>query len=107
MGIASSSQTDWRLYRKIQESTNAPSLRGLFRQNLLLLEKDIIQKAFFDRIDYLISSETCGFSKESLEDLKEDIELEIEFGDLKKEVSKKEDYAILHRRQWKVRRIYG
>lgn len=68
----------------LRHSTEAHHIREIFNGTYSLLVLPKVQAQFLNRIDALLSTTNDAHTKKSLEDLKEDIELEIEHGALRK-----------------------
>lgn len=68
----------------LKHSKEAHHIREIFNGTYALLVLPQVQKQFLDRIDYLLENNNDAHTKKSLEDLREDIELEIEHGALRK-----------------------
>lgn len=68
----------------LKHSTEAHHIREIFNGTYSLLVLPKVQSQFLNRIDYLLSTTHDSHTRTSLENLKEDIELEIEHGALRK-----------------------
>lgn len=68
----------------IRHSTEAHHIREIFNGTYALLEDGKVQRMFLDRIESLLITSRDPHTRKSLEDLKEDIELEIEHGEMRK-----------------------
>lgn len=64
----------------IRHSTEAHHIREIFNGTYALIVDPAVKHIFFARIDFLLSNCRCPHTKQSLENLQEDIEDEIETG---------------------------
>jgi uncharacterized membrane protein YheB (UPF0754 family) len=69
----------------VKLSKEAHHLREIFNGTYALLVKKDVQDLFLNRINYLLDNTRDAHTKKALEDLKEDIELEIEHGTMRKQ----------------------
>lgn len=71
-------QTTWLKF--VRHSTEAHHIREIFNGAYGLVGDKEVQSLFFDRINYLLNTMIDSHTKSSLENLREDIEDEIETG---------------------------
>jgi PleD family two-component response regulator len=70
----------------VKHSTEAHHIREIFLGTYLLLPEPEVQDIFLNRINTLLSIRPHPHTRKALEDLKEDIELEIEHGEMRSKV---------------------
>jgi len=64
----------------IERSTEAHHIREIFNGTYALISDPFVQEIFFSKINELLLKTMDGHTRDSLNDLKEDIELEVEHG---------------------------
>ena len=67
----------------IKHSTEAHHIREIFNGTFGMIDLLPVQKLFFDRIDHLLTLQIGEHTRASLINLREDIEHEIEFSELR------------------------
>jgi hypothetical protein len=67
----------------LRHSTEAHHIREIFNGTYALIGLESVQKQFFERIDHLMCLQISEHTRTALENLREDIELEIEHGEMR------------------------
>ena len=70
----------------LRHSTEAHHIREIFLGTYALIELESVQKQFFDRINHLQGLQISEHTRTALENLREDIEDEIETGKMRKKI---------------------